>query len=95
MIPETKGRPGIVMKKETEKQEDDQMYNFDEVIDRKGTHAVKVERLPKGADKDSLSLWIADMDFACAEPILKALHERIDRKIFGYTMYEADESETF
>mgnify|MGYP005906922433 CR=1 FL=1 len=66
-------------------------YNFDEVIDRKGTHAVKVERLPKGADKDSLSLWIADMDFACAEPILKALHERIDRKIFGYTMYEADE----
>ncbi len=29
-------------------------YNFDEVIDRKGTHAVKVERLPKGADKDSL-----------------------------------------
>ena len=25
-------------------------YNFDEVIDRKGTHAVKVERLPKGAD---------------------------------------------
>lgn len=58
-------------------------YNFDEVIDRKGTHAVKVERLPKGADKDSLALWVADMDFACAEPILKALHERIDRKIFG------------
>lgn len=55
-------------------------YNFDEVIDRKGTHAVKVERLPKGADKDSLSLWIADMDFACAEPILKALHERIDQE---------------
>ena len=26
-------------------------YNFDEVIDRKGTHAMKVERLPKGADK--------------------------------------------
>ena len=66
-------------------------YNFDEVIDRKGTHAVKVERLPKGADKDSLALWVADMDFACAEPILKALHERIDRKIFGYTMYDADE----
>ena len=45
-------------------------YNFDEVIDRKGTHAMKVERLPKGADKDSLALWVADMDFACAEPIL-------------------------
>jgi len=24
-------------------------YNFDEVIDRKGTHAMKVERLPKGS----------------------------------------------
>lgn len=31
------------------------------------------------------------MDFACAEPILKALHERIDKKIFGYTMYDTDE----
>ena len=41
-------------------------YNFDEVIDRKGTHAMKVECLPKGADKDSLALWVADMDFACA-----------------------------
>ena len=58
-------------------------YNFDEVIDRKGTHAVKVERLPKGADKDSLSLWIADMDFACAEPILKALHERLCAVVTG------------
>ena len=56
-------------------------YNFDEVIDRKGTHAMKVERLPKGADKDSLALWVADMDFACAEPILKALHERTGRSL--------------
>jgi len=66
-------------------------YNFDEIVSRKGTAATKVERLPQGADPDSLSLWIADMDFACAEPILKALHERIDRKIFGYTIYESDE----
>ena len=80
-----------IIRRAEEMEESFMKYNFDEVIDRKGTHAVKVERLPKGADKDSLSLWIADMDFACAEPILKALHERIDRKIFGYTMYDADE----
>ena len=80
-----------IFRRAEEMEESVMKYNFDEVIDRKGTHAVKVERLPKGADKDSLSLWIADMDFACAEPILKALHERIDRKIFGYTMYDADE----
>ena len=66
-------------------------YNFDEIIDRSGTSAIKMESLPKGCPDDALPLWVADMDFACAEPILKALHERIDKKIFGYTMYDTDE----
>ena len=66
-------------------------YNFDEIIDRTGTSATKKESLPKGCPDDALPLWVADMDFACAEPILKALHERIDKKIFGYTMYDTDE----
>ena len=66
-------------------------YNFDEIIDRTGTSATKMESLPKGCPDDALPLWVADMDFACAEHILKALHERIDKKIFGYTMYDTDE----
>ena len=66
-------------------------YTFDEIIDRTGTSATKMESLPKGCPDDALPLWVADMDFACAEPILKALHERIDKKIFGYTMYDTDE----
>lgn len=66
-------------------------YNFDEVVDRRGTSATKVERMPEGSSEDALALWVADMDFPCAEPILKALHERIDRKIFGYTVYDTDE----
>ena len=66
-------------------------YNFDEIIDRSGTSATKMESLPKGCPDDALPLWVADMDFACAEPILKALNERIDKKIFGYTMYDTDE----
>ena len=66
-------------------------YNFDEIIDRSGTSATKMESLPKGCPDDALPLWVADMDFACADPILKALHERIDKKIFGYTMYDTDE----
>ena len=66
-------------------------YNFDEIIDRTGTSATKMESLPKGCPDDALPLWVADMDFACAEPILKALHERIDKQIFGYTMYDTDE----
>ena len=66
-------------------------YNFDEVIDRSGTYAVKLEAMPQGAPKDALPVWVADMDFPCAEPIIKALHERVDRRIFGYTMYGSDD----
>lgn len=63
-------------------------YNFDRVIDRKGTDSVKMDLLPQGAPDDSLSLWVADMDFACADPIIEALQKRIDHKIFGYTYYD-------
>ena len=39
-------------------------YNFDEVVDRRGTSATKVERMPKGSAEDALALWVADMDFS-------------------------------
>lgn len=70
---------------------DQKKYNFDEVIDRTGTHCLKFDCLPEGSAPDALSLWVADMDFPCADPILEALHQRIDRKIFGYTSYNNDE----
>lgn len=63
-------------------------YNFDEVIPRTGTHSVKWEFIPPVEGKlnsELLPLWVADMDFPCAEPILEALHARVDRKIFGYS----------
>lgn len=66
-------------------------YNFDEIIDRSGTYSVKLEALPEGAPEDALSVWIADMDFPCAQPIIQALHDRIDRRIFGYSLYESEE----
>ncbi len=66
-------------------------YDFDEVVDRKGTYSCKLDQMPEGAPADALSVWVADMDFACAEPIIKALHERIDRKIFGYTIYDNED----
>ena len=52
-------------------------YNFDEVVDRKGTYSCKLDQMPEGAPSDALSVWVADMDFACAEPIIRALHERM------------------
>lgn len=66
-------------------------YNFDEMIDRGGTFAAKLDAMPEGSAEDAISVWVADMDFACAPPILDALHARIDKKIFGYTLYNNDE----
>jgi len=34
---------------------------------------------------DLIPLWVADMDFACAPEIVKALQERAKHPIFGYT----------
>lgn len=65
-------------------------YNFDEIIDRSGTNSVKQDKQLKDAPPDLLRLWVADMDFTCPEPVLEALHKRIDRKILGYTVYESD-----
>ena len=62
-------------------------YDFDKIVSRQGTYSTKWERLPEGNEKDALPLWVADMDFPTAEPILKALHERVDRGAFGYTYY--------
>ncbi len=55
-------------------------YDFDNYVDRTGTHALKWEARP-----GLIPLWVADMDLPCAEPILKALHARVDHGIFGYT----------
>jgi cystathionine beta-lyase len=56
-------------------------YNFDRVIERRGTDSNKWQRY----GDDVLPLWVADMDFVSAEPIIEALHRRIDHAIFGYT----------
>lgn len=63
-------------------------YDLDRTVDRAGTYSVKWDCMPEGAPGDALPLWVADMDFPCAQPILEALHARVDRRIFGYTNYE-------
>ncbi len=56
-------------------------YDFDRVVERRGTDSNKWQKY----GDDVIPLWVADMDFVSAEPILKALHRRIDHGIFGYT----------
>jgi cystathionine beta-lyase len=56
------------------------IYDFDRVTERRGTDSVKWKKYGEKV----LPLWVADMDFISAEPILQALHRRIDHGFFGY-----------
>ena len=62
-------------------------YNFDEIIDRRGTDALKIDAVPTiwGRD-DLLPLWVADMDFATPPFIIDELRRRLDHEILGYTV---------
>jgi len=61
---------------------DTKHYDFDRVIDRRGTASDKWDRY---AGRDILPMWVADMDFAAPPAVLAALHERVDHGVFGYT----------
>ncbi len=61
-------------------------YNFDAVVDRSNTHAAKYdERIKKFGTDNVIPLWIADMDFKTAQPIIDALTSRAQEGIWGYT----------
>lgn len=64
-------------------------YNFDEVIDRKNTDSMKwsasyLERHFGSAD--CVPLWVADMDFRTAQPVIDAVTERAGHGIYGYAL---------
>lgn len=62
-------------------------YDFDKVIDRRGTDALKLEVLQERyGDADILPLWVADMDFETPPFITEALRQRMEHSLFGYTV---------
>lgn len=56
-------------------------YNFDEIIPRRGTNSYKWD---SAGDADILPMWVADMDFRTAPPVVEALRKRAEHGIFGY-----------
>ena len=61
-------------------------YNFDIVIDRSKNRAGKYdERQKKFGTMDVIPLWVADMDFQTAQPIIDACVEKAREGIWGYT----------
>lgn len=72
-------------------------YNFDEIIDRKGTNAMNTDGFREYifqapdtmsfpyADDEFIRMWVADMEFATPPEIIEAMKERLERRIFGYS----------
>ena len=56
------------------------MYNFDEITDRSGSNAIKIDSLESEfGRKDLMPMWIADMDWATPDFILDALRRRMEQ----------------
>ena len=58
-------------------------YNFDKIIDRRGTNCYKYDEMP---NDDTIALWVADMDFETAPCVMDALKKRMEHGCFGYTL---------
>jgi cystathionine beta-lyase len=66
-------------------------YDFDKVIDRSNTGALKYEVLQERYGRaDLLPLWVADMDFETPRFITDAMRERLEHSLFGYTVEPED-----
>ena len=61
-------------------------FNFDRVIERRGTYSIKHEPVARGLPDDILPMWVADMDFQVAPCITEALEARVKHGIYGYSM---------
>jgi len=55
-------------------------HNFDQIIDRRGSNAIKWDLFGEGI----LPLWVADMDFASPTEIISEVQARLDHPVFGY-----------
>jgi len=58
-------------------------YNFDEIINRRGTDSVKWDLAP---DAEVLPMWVADMDFKTAPEITEAILKKVSHGVFGYSI---------
>ncbi len=74
-------------------------FDFTTIPDRHGHDAIAVDGLGDGtgfspaAPKEgfgSIPLWVADMSFATAPSVTRAIHERVNHPFFGY--YEASDA---
>ena len=65
-------------------------YNFDAVVNRRGTDSMKWD-----VAENELPMWVADMDFQTAPEIIEALQKRVAEGVFGYTDVNDDWYEAY
>ena len=58
-------------------------YDFDTIIDRRDSEAIKVNLKEEFGREDLIPLWVADMDFATPEPVLKALLKKLEHAVLS------------
>ena len=58
-------------------------YDFEYSIDRRNSDSLKWR---DARENDVIPMWVADMDFASPPCVLRALHQRIDHGVFGYSV---------
>lgn len=62
-------------------------YNFDEIIERRGTDCFKWDAPAKQYGRDDLlPMWVADMDFRSPDFVMEAIRQRCEHEVLGYTM---------
>lgn len=60
-------------------------YNFDQIVNRRGSGALKTDSLKERFGREDLiPLWVADMDFMSPPAITEAIIDRAKHGIFGY-----------
>ena len=61
-------------------------YNFDTIIDRRGTNSIKYDfAREKGKPEGLLPMWVADMDFPAPPEVLADIQKVVAHGIFGYS----------
>lgn len=61
-------------------------YNFDEIIERRGTNCVKHDGMLRDFGSNDLqALWVADMDFRSPDFVMEAIKDRSAHEVLGYT----------
>jgi cystathionine beta-lyase len=68
-------------------------FDFDTVIDRRGTHSSKWDKMQQlyGVSADTgLAMWTADSDYATAPCVTDALRRAADLGVFGYSWQHPD-----